>query len=191
MNQPHDQGQTPDWSLLPEPEDDGAGRRLEGLALPSVLLPSTGGAEVDLSSLSGRTVVYIYPMTGRPDVALPDGWDGIPGARGCTPQSCSFRDHYTDLQAAGVQHLYGLSVQDTPWQSEAAERMHLPFELLSDKQRKLSGPLELPTFEADGMTLLKRMAWVVDNGLITKVFYPVFPPDRNAADVLAWVQENG
>lgn len=177
-----------DWSQLPKPQDDGAAAHLTGLKLDPVTLQATNGSLVDLASLEGRVVLYIYPMTGRPDVPLPDGWDGIPGARGCTPQSCAFRDHYADLKALGVAHLFGLSTQTTEYQSEAAKRMHLPFLLLSDGSLKFAKAHKLPTFEVDGMTLLKRMALVVDNGKIMKAFYPVFPPDRNASDVIDWLE---
>ena len=146
------------------------------------------GAQVNLAALKGRTVVYVYPRTGRPGQALPTGWDGIPGARGCTPQSCGFRDHFAEMKRLGVAHLFGLSTQDLDYQREAVERLHLPFAILSDADLRLTRALKLPTFEVDGMTLIKRMAWVIDDGVITKVFYPVFPPDRNAEEVVAWLQ---
>jgi peroxiredoxin len=173
---------------LPVPVDDGAARHLTGLALPDVTLTATDGTRVNLARLSGRTVVYIYPRTGRPGQALPTGWNGIPGARGCTPQSCSFRDHFDELHGLGVRQLYGLSTQDGDYQREAVERLHLPFAILSDADFALQRALNLPTFEVDGMTLLKRMALVIDAGKITKVFYPVFPPDRSAAEVVAWLR---
>jgi peroxiredoxin len=172
---------------LPVPRDDGAARHLTGRKLPALALAATDGSRVDLSKLRGRTVVYIYPRTGVPGQASPDGWDQIPGARGCTPQSCAFRDHFAELKRLGVAHLYGLSTQDTAYQSEAVERLHLPFPLLSDQKLELARALELPTFTVAGMTLLKRMAWVIDDGAITKVFYPVFPPDKNAEEVIAWL----
>ncbi len=136
----------------------------------------------------GASVVYIYPRTGRPGQKLPDGWDAIPGARGCTPQSCSFRDHFAELRGLGVAQLYGLSTQDTEYQREAAERLHLPFALLSDAGLQLTHALGLPTFTVEGMTLIKRMVLVIDSGIITKVFYPVFPPDESAAAVVAWLR---
>ena len=173
---------------LPVPVDDGAARHLTGLALPDVALIATDGSGVNLSRLPGRTVVYIYPRTGRPSQAMPTGWNGIPGARGCTPQSCSFRDHFDELRALGVRHLYGLSTQDSDYQREAVERLHLPFAILSDADFALQRALRLPTFEVDGMVLLKRMALVIDDGTITKVFYPVFPPDRSGAQVVAWLR---
>ena len=173
---------------IPVPQDDGAARHLAGLRLPSLPLAATDGSSVDLSKLSGRTVVYIYPRTGVPGQVPPDGWDQIPGARGCTPQSCSFRDHFAELKRLGVDGLYGLSTQDTAYQREAAERLHLPFAVLSDERLDLARAIRLPTFTAAGMTLLKRMALVIDNGAITKVFYPVFPPDKNAEEVIEWLQ---
>ena len=170
---------------LPVPQDDGACAHLAGAELPPVTLPSTGGKRVDLSALKGTTVIYIYPRTGRPDQEVPTGWNAIPGARGCTPQSCAFRDHYDELKRAGAAQVYGLSTQDTAYQREAVERLHLPFEILSDEQLGLARALRLPTFEVDGMTLIKRITLIARDGRIEKVFYPVFPPDRSAADVLA------
>ena len=177
-----------DWSRIPAPEDDGAARHLAGMSLPDIALPATDGSTVNLSALRGRTVVYAYPRTGQPGAALPTGWDDIPGARGCTPQSCAFRDHFADLKSADVSHVFGLSTQDTAYQTEAAERLHLPFPLLSDDKLALATALKLPTMQVEDMTLLKRMALVIDDARITHVFYPVFPPDRNAGDVLAWLQ---
>jgi peroxiredoxin len=133
-------------------------------------------------------VVYAYPRTGRPGEPLPTGWDAIPGARGCTPQSCGFRDHFAELSALGVAQLYGLSAQEPDDQREVAQRLHLPFALLSDARLDLQRALDLPTFAVDGMTLLKRLTLVLDDGAITKVFYPVFPPDRSAAEVITWLQ---
>jgi peroxiredoxin len=174
---------------LPAPQDDGAARHLNGMRLPSIPLVATDGSSVDLSKLKGRTVVYIYPRTGRPGQALPTGWDAIPGARGCTPQSCGFRDHFADLKALGVAQLYGLSTQDGAYQREAVERLHLPFAILSDEGLALARALKLPTFAVDGMTLIKRMVWVIDDGVITHVFYPVFPPDRSADEVVDWLRK--
>ena len=182
----HDPTVLPD--NLPVPNDDGAAKHLFGLRLPDIALPATDGTTVNLSRLAGRTVVYVYPRTGRPGQPLPTGWDAIAGARGCTPQSCAFRDHYAELKALGVKRLFGLSTQDLDYQREAAERLHLPFAILSDKELKLTRALKLPTFEVDGMTLIKRMAWVIDDGVITHVFYPVFPPDKSAEQVIAWIQ---
>jgi peroxiredoxin len=175
---------------LPIPRDDGAARHLTGATLPALALPATDGSQVDLSRPAGRTVVYVYPRTGRPNQPLPSGWDGIPGARGCTPQSCGFRDHFADMKRLGVAQLYGLSTQTTDYQREAVERLHLPFAILSDADLKLTRALNLPTFAVDGMVLIKRMAWIVDDGTITHVFYPVFPPDKNAEEVIAWLSAN-
>ena len=178
-----------DWSKIPAPEDDGAARHLVGADVPSIALAATDGTGVDLSAQGGTTVVYIYPMTGRPDVPLPEDWDVIPGARGCTPQSCAFRDHFAELKALGARHLYGLSAQDTAYQREAAERLHLPFPLLSDHELKLAEALQLPRFEAAGKTLLKRLTLIIRDGRIAHVFYPVFPPDRSATDVIDWLSK--
>ena len=178
----------PDWNSLPEPSDDGAADHLQGMALPDLALPATDGSQVDLGALPGLTVLYIYSMTARPGVDLPDDWDEIPGARGCTPQSCAFRDHAGDLRDAGAGQIFGLSTQSTEWQVEAVERMHLPFPLLSDQNLDFSDALNLPRFVASDDVLLKRMALVLRGGLIEKLFYPVFPPDKNAADVLAYLR---
>jgi peroxiredoxin len=175
---------------IPAPSDDGAASHLPGSKLPALALAATDGSQVDLSKLKGRGVVYVYPRTGVPWQPLPEGWDAIPGARGCTPQSCSFRDHFTEIKRLGVDHLYGISTQDTAYQREAAERLKLPFPLLSDADLKLARAINLPTFTIAGMTLLKRMALVIDDGVIGKVFYPVFPPDKNAEEVVAWLRES-
>ena len=177
----------PDWSTIPAPADDGAARHLVGRDLPSITLAATDGRRVDLAALRGLTVVYAYPRTGRPGVDNPDGWDMIPGARGCTPQSCAFRDHFAELRALGVDHLFGLSTQTPAYQQEVAARLHLPFAILSDEMLELATALTLPTFATSGMTLLKRFTLVIRDGRIDHVFYPVFPPDRNAADVIAWL----
>jgi len=177
-------------SGIPVPQDDGAARHLTGRKLPDLALPATRGGAVNLSLLAGRTVLYIYPRTGVPGVDLPPGWDDIPGARGCTPQSCGFRDHFAELKALGVSHLFGLSTQDTDYQREAAGRLHLPFAILSDAKLAFARAPGLPTFSVAGMTLLKRMALVIDDGVIVKVFYPVFPPDKNAAEVIAWLRHH-
>ena len=180
-----------DWSLIPAPVDDGAAAHLPGTAIPSVSLTATEGRSVDLSKLSGRTVVFAYPRTGEPGKpALVDDWDMIPGARGCTPQTCSFRDLFADLRAAGANHVFGLSTQDPAYQREMAERLHLPFPVLSDEKLALTHALKLPSMQVAGMTMIKRLAWISDNGRITHVLYPVFPPDRNGPDVLAWLTAN-
>ena len=172
----------------PEPEDDSACDHLPGMRMPSVSLMSTEGYPVDLSTLTGTTVVYCYPLTGKPDQDLPPGWDGIPGARGCTPQSCAFRDHHAELKELGAR-VFGLSSQDTAYQREAAGRLHLPFPLLSDENLEFARALGLPTFEAEGMILIKRLTLVIERGEIEHVFYPVFPPGRNAEEVVRWLSE--
>lgn len=174
---------------LPEPTDDGAADHLVGTAVPPVELPATDGSTVTLATLSGRIVVYCYPKTGRPDRnVVPDGWDEIPGARGCTPEACGFRDHHAELRERGVSEVFGLSVQSTDYQREARDRLGLPFELLSDAALEFAGALDLPTFEADGERLLKRHTLIVDDGRIEHVFYPVFPPDEHAAEVRDWLE---
>ena len=173
---------------LPVPADDGAYAHLRGMKLPPLELRSTRDRLVDLSALAGRTVVYAYPRTGLPDRDPPPGWDQIPGARGCTPQSCAFRDHHAELAGLGAR-VFGLSTNHTAYQREAAERLELPFELLSDEDLALTRALGLPTFEIAGLTLLKRFTWIVRDGAIEHVFYPVFPPDRNAEQVIAWLGE--
>ena len=174
---------------LPAPVDDGGARHLVGMAWPDLALPASDGSTINLARMRGRTVVYAFPRTGRPGEALPTGWDAIPGARGCTPQSCGFRDHFAELGALGVGQLYGLSTQSHDDQREVAQRLHLPFALLSDARLELQQALTLPTFVVDGMTLLRRLTMVLDDGVITKVFYPVFPPDRSAAEVVAWLRD--
>ena len=187
MERTHNPEELPEG--LPEPADDGAADQLPGASIPHVPLASTSGEPVDLAALSGRTVVYCYPLTGRPDMELPRGWDEIPGARGCSPQSCAFRDHHEDLRALGAR-VFGLSTQDTEYQREAVERLNLPYELLSDEDLRFAGALSLPTFEAGGMVLLKRLTMIIDDGSIEKVFYHVFPPDRNAGEVLGGLRED-
>jgi peroxiredoxin len=174
---------------LPVPQDDGACSHLTGTRVPVVLLRSTAGGMVDLSRLSGRTIVYCYPRTGKPDQEMPAGWNDIPGARGCTPQSCAFRDHYRDLRALGIAAVYGLSTQDSDYQREAVNRLELPFELLSDDKLEFAAALKLPTFNVEGMTLIKRLSLIVHDGVIEQVFYPVFPPDANAAAIVHWLVE--
>ncbi|QYJ14321.1 Peroxiredoxin Bcp [Rubrobacter xylanophilus DSM 9941] len=175
---------------LPVPEDDGACDHLPGARVPSIALPATSGERVDLSSLPGTTVVYCYPMTGRPGTPLPEGWDGIPGARGCTPESCGFRDRHADFTALGAR-VFGMSTQSTDYQREAKERLGLPFELLSDEGLGFCRAIGLPTFEVEGMVLVKRLTLVVRDGKIEHVFYPVFPPDTHAAEVAGWLRERG
>jgi peroxiredoxin len=172
---------------LPRPVDDGACRHLAGMQLPPLRLASTVGSVVDLGALpAGRTVIYCYPMTGAPGVALPEGWDLIPGARGCTPQACGFRDHARELAELGAA-VFGLSTQSTEYQREVAERLHLPFEVLSDAGFEFTTALRLPTFEAAGRRLIKRLTLVIRDGVIEYVFYPVFPPNESAAEVVRWL----
>jgi len=182
---------------LPVPQDDGAASHLTGLRVPHLRLPATSGQEVDLAEASrgARVVVYCYPLTSAPGIALPPDWDIIPGARGCTPEACSFRDHYQELRALGAD-VFGLSTQTTSYQREMATRLSLPFAVLSDARLELTRRLRLPTFELDEAvagqprTLLKRLTLVLHDGAVEKVFYPVFPPDRHAEEVMAWLQQN-
>jgi len=186
---------SPDYHALPPdlpvPVDDGAADHLSGMRLPALALPSTFGGEQDLAEAAARAgtlVLYIYPRTGTPGEPSPDGWDAIPGARGCTPQSCAFRDHAGELAALGAQVL-GLSAQPATEQTAFATREQLPFALLSDPELRLATALRLPTFEVAGWRLYKRVTLVVRDGAIVKAFYPVFPPDRNAIEVAAWLRE--
>lgn len=179
---------------LPIPVDDGACGHLAGMVVPSIPLPATDGTTIDLAApLPGRVVVYAYPRTGRPGEALPAGWDAIPGARGCTPESCAFRDHHAAMVERRAR-VFGLSTQTTDYQREMVTRLHLPFAVLSDADMRLTRALHLPTFTVDGMTLIRRLTLVIRGGAIEHVFYPVFPPDGHAAAVLAWLdahpQEN-
>ena len=180
-----------DWSKIPAPTDDGAAAHLVGKAIPPVSLVATDDTSVTLAALPGRSVVFAYPRTGEPGkISLVDDWDMIPGARGCTPQTCAFRDLHAELKAAGAAHVFGLSTQSNAYQTEMAARLHLPFPVLSDEKLELTRALELPTMEVAGLTLIKRLALIVDGRRISHVFYPVFPPDRNAGDVLAWLKSN-
>ena len=172
---------------LPTPLDDGACNHLFGKMLPSLELISTKGRSINLANETGIIVVYCYPMTGRPDVSLPEGWDQIPGARGCTPQSCSFRDHHAELQKLQA-NVFGISTQSSTYQQEAATRLHLPFELLSDEQLAFTKALELPTLHVGGKELIRRVTLIAKSGRIAKVFYPVFPPDQNAEQVIQWLE---
>lgn len=171
---------------LPVPQDDGACDHLVGMALPRLGLRSTDGIDVDLSELPGRTVLYCYPATGVPGAPLPEGWNEIPGARGCTPQACAFRDHHAELRALGAD-VFGLSVQTFDEQREAAERLQLTFPLLSDEELAFSRALRLPTFDVGGRRYLKRATLICRAGTIERVFYPVFPPDENAREVVDWL----
>jgi peroxiredoxin len=179
---------SPDISKLPIPKDDGACNHLLGQKLPQVLLDSTSGERVNLSGIQGKVVLYCYPMTKQPNVPIPDGCEQIPGAAGCTLQSCSFRDFNAEFQELGV-HVYGISTQNSSYQQEAVERLHLPFELLSDANLVFTTLLRLPIFEVEGKRLIKRLTLIVDSGKIVKVFYPVFPPDTNAPAVIEWLKK--
>src|SRR5215475_42653 len=180
-----------DWSRIPPPIDDGAARHLEGVNLPDIALPATDGSRVSLARRAGRAVVFAYPRTGEPGKpSLAGDWDMIPGARGCTPQACAFRELHGELLGVGATGVFGLSTQETDYQLEAAKRLHLPFLLLSDAKLTLTKAVRLPTMEVAGVTLLKRLALVIEDGRIAKVFYPVFPPDRNAAEVRGWLLEH-
>ena len=172
---------------LPVPQDDDAASHLAGMRLPAIFLRATNGSWVDLSELTGRIILYAYPRTGVPGEPLPNGWDGIPGARGCTPQACAWRDHRAEVAALGAR-VYGLSTQPTSYQREVVDRLHLPFPLLSDDAFCLTDALRMPTFEASGMRLLKRLTMVLRDGLIEQVFYPVFPSDSDASTVISWLQ---
>ena len=176
-------------SGLPEPIDDGSCSHLAGKKLPDIKLLSTNGTWVDPTSLPGWVVLYIYPMTGKPGIPIPDGWAEIPGAAGCTPQSCSYRDNFDEFRALGVT-IYGLSAQSTLDQAEAAERLSLPYELLSDSELKFASYLNLPIFEIAGLKLFKRVTLICADGVIKKYFYPVFPPDKNASNVIEWLKYN-
>jgi peroxiredoxin len=175
---------------LPAPIDDDAAQHLPGTAVPSTELPSTDGTLVNLAQLgSGRSVIYVYSLTGRPGVDPPAGWDQIPGARGCAPQACDFRDHHQQLRDAGATAVYGFSSQDGDYQREAVERLHLPFAMLSDPQHRVVAALQLPTFEADGRVLYKRLTVIIKTAIIEHVFYPVFPPNTHAFTVLRWLEQ--
>jgi peroxiredoxin len=175
---------------LPAPQDDGACAHLPGMKLPELALPATDGSTVDFSGLTGRTVVFCYPKTGLPGKEPSASWNEIPGARGCTPQNCSFRDEYANLQQAGAKQVFGVSTQNSRYQQEAAERLHLPYLLVSDEKVAWAQALNLPTFDFEGETLIKRLTLIVDDGVITHVLYPVFPPDKSAAETLAWISEH-
>ena len=173
---------------LPIPKDDGLADHLVGMRLPSIALQTTSGSKVNLSTMTSVFVIYCYPMTGRPDIPLPQGWDNIPGARGCTPQSCSYRDHYSHLKLLGAE-VVGLSTQTTEYQKEMSDRLHLPFLLLSDNNLDFKCALNLPTFEVDGMTLIKRLTMIAKNGIIVAVHYPIFPSDSDPMWVMDYLKK--
>jgi peroxiredoxin len=175
---------------LPRPEDDGAADHLPGMSVPAVALRTSDRGTVNLADFTaGRTIIYLYPLTGRPGVDLPEGWDAIPGARGCSTEACDFRDHFADLQAAGAAQVWGLSSQDPDYQAEVVERLRLPFRMLSDPEFALAGALDLPTFSAPGHDrLYARLTLVIRAGRIEHVFYPIFPPNTHAQQVLDWLR---
>lgn len=175
---------------LPVPVDDGASRHLPGTRMPAIALPSTSGRLVHLDQLPApRTIIFCYPMTGVPGKPLPEGWDAIPGARGCTPQTCGFRDQYQEVRELGAE-VFGLSTQTTEYQREMANRLKIPFEVLSDASFQLCDALRLPTFAVEGMRLMKRLTLVIRDQAIEAVFYPVFPPDKSAEEVLDWLRKH-
>jgi peroxiredoxin len=174
---------------LPIPQDDGSTNHLKGLKLPNFSLNATNGKAINLADIKGKLVVYCYPMTGQPNVALPEGWDQIPGARGCTPQSCSFRDHYQELQELGAEVL-ALSVQPTEYQKEMVDRLHLPFQVVSDVNYQFQKALNLPTFVVAGMKLLKRVTLIANNGVIEAVHYPIFPSDSDPSWVIDYLKSH-
>jgi peroxiredoxin len=174
-------------SDLPVPQDDGACSHLNGTQLPSIPLSATSGDWLDISIYPGLTIVFCYPRTGAPGETITDDWNSIPGARGCTPQACSFRDEMANLRDLGVKHVFGLSTQDTAYQKEAKDRLHLPYDLLSDGDLQFANALRLPTFMWENKTLIKRCALAIEDAVIVKVWYPVFPPDSSAKEVAGWL----
>jgi peroxiredoxin len=172
---------------LPVPKDDGACDHLPGSRLPDLALVSTSGDAVNLRTRPGLVVIYAYPLSGRPGTPLPAGWDEIPGARGCTPESCAFRDHHAELRALGAE-VFGLSTQPSEYQREFRERNHLPFDLLSDENFAFTDALSFPTFVAASKRLLRRLTLISVSGIIEHVFYPIFPPDAHAAEVVAYLK---
>ncbi len=175
---------------LPQPGNDGACDHLLRMTMPPIFLPSTSGKSVSLADASceNRVIVYCYPRTGTPNTTLPPGWNDIPGARGCTPESCAFRDHWQELQALQAD-VFGLSTQTTEYQQEMVERLHLPFAILSDADLALTQSLRLPTFAEAGMVLIKRLTLVLTQSKVEHVFYPIFPPDKHAEEVIAWLKK--
>ena len=179
-----------DWSKIPEPKLDFNLEHLNQLIIPDLKLNSTDDTTVSLSNLKGITVIYVYPMTGVPGKELPEGWDEIPGARGCTPQSCSFRDNFSKLKKLGVNNIFGLSTQSTEYQKELATRLHLPYTILSDEKLEFSKKLKLPMFKVLKMNLLKRITLILKDNKIIKYFYPIFPPTKNIEDVINFFEKS-
>jgi peroxiredoxin len=180
-----------DWSLIPEPIDDGKMAHVLNATVPGISLRSTDGSLVDVSKLLGTAVLFAYPRTGRPnEPSLTPEWDAIPGARGCTPQTCSYRDLFAELSSLNVNHVFGLSTQSTDYQLEMKERLHLPFEILSDESMQLTKAWNLPTFEVASQTLLKRFSLIIKNGIVKHVEYPIFPPSECASRVVSWLKQN-
>lgn len=174
---------------LPIPEDDGLSAHLIGQRLPDLVLTATSGTPINLAEVPGWVVIYCYPMTGQPGVALPNGWDNIPGARGCTPQSCAFRDHYAEIRALDAA-VFGISTQHSTYQQEMSKRLHLPFAILSDEKLQFADALKVPTMTVAGMTLIKRLTLICHSSVIRHVHYPVFPPQADPERVITWLQEN-
>lgn len=174
---------------LPKPIDDGRCDHLLGLSIPAVSLSATNGKRINLNDLADQLVIYCYPMTGRTDKELPKGWEDIPGARGCTPQACSFRDHYSELRELQFS-VFGLSTQSTEYQTEVVDRLHLPYPLISDENLEFTSALNLPTFQVENMELLSRLTLIFIKGKIVKYFYPVFPPNENINQVIDWIRKN-
>ena len=177
----------PDWSKIPAPKEDEDLSHLLKYKIKSVLLKSTNNQSIDLSKIKGLSIIYIYPMTGQPNKPLPENWDNIPGARGCTPQSCSFRDNFSILKNLNVNNIFGLSTQTTDYQKEMTERLHLPFPVLSDEKLEFAKQLNLPIFEVENMKLIKRITLILKDNEIIKYFYPIFPPDKNVEQVIQFL----